>query len=139
MGLSLALVGCGSTKRDERCPAHQMYTSTYANRKFATACCLGSPAIASAKHGLLWPHEVIDPYERTLNGDPYEERLEWAQDLCDEIPSQYDEVWLLMGRDYAEPIIEACELTINDPFLDTDGLHEQHDWMNDILDEQMPV
>lgn len=137
---TLVLVGCGSKKRDERCPAHQMYTSNYANRKFATACFLGVPAIASAKHELLWPHEIIDPYEETLNGESYEDRLAWARRLRAQIPNRYEKLCLLMGREYAEPILEVCcgDYKINDPFKHTSGLHEQHDWMNEILDEYAP-
>lgn len=64
----IAVIGCSKTKAGYRCPAAEMYTGQYFR-----ACLAGARVIApdrvyilSAKHGLLRPSRVIDPYDLRL-------------------------------------------------------------------------
>lgn len=61
--------------------------------------------VLSAKHGLLCPDDVIEPYETTLNEMGKEERQEWARQVFNRLRSivrQADVVVILAGRRYRE-------------------------------------
>lgn len=87
----LILVGCGEQKRDEPCPAKDMYTSTL----FAAARAYAEMHadywyVLSARHpdefgdtcGWIAPETVIKPYNRTLKGlgrDCIRQWVSWCQ------------------------------------------------------------
>ena len=63
----LYLIACAKRKRGTRAAARDLYLS--ASFKKARACVerTGRPwAILSARHGLLWPDDIIGPYEKML-------------------------------------------------------------------------
>ena len=63
----LYLVACAKRKRSTQATARELYLS--ASFKKARTCVerTGRPwAILSAKHGLLWPDDVVAPYEKKL-------------------------------------------------------------------------
>lgn len=66
--MRVVIVGCGKTKVDHSCPARDMYQSELFRKRRAYAE-KSSDAwfILSAKHGLLHPDTVIEPYDETLN------------------------------------------------------------------------
>lgn len=106
--MKIALVSCVKTKRTEATRACDLYTSplfrglrryaeTHADRWY----------ILSAKHGLLDPLTIVNPYEQTLNRMPKKERIAWADsvkaDLTLSTPSDADFI-LLAGKRYREGI-----------------------------------
>ena len=63
----LYLVSCAKSKRDVRAAARDLYRSATFRKSRACVERTGRPwAILSAEHGLLWPDDVIAPYERQL-------------------------------------------------------------------------
>lgn len=65
---TLALIGCGKKKRSIPCPARELYTGPLftASRDWAEA---NAQAywIASAKHLVLEPEQVVEPYDLALD------------------------------------------------------------------------
>lgn len=79
--MRVGLISCSSTKLGHAAPARELYTG-----RFFTACRdwmtvpgrVGTWAILSAKHGLLMPDEVIEPYDCALATMRQGERDAWA-------------------------------------------------------------
>ena len=107
--MRIALVSCVKTKRGAPHPAKDLYTSplflglrryaeTHADRWF----------ILSAKHGLLDPDQVIEPYEATLNTMGVRERRQWAENvksqLVEVLPPDA-EVIVLAGERYRKDLL----------------------------------
>lgn len=68
----LVVIGCGASKRAERCAAGSLYTGPYFGSCLATARAIapaGRVLILSAKHGLLALSDEVDPYDLTI-GQP---------------------------------------------------------------------
>lgn len=79
LGVRIGLVGCVKTKLDRAAPAQDLYTSALfrGRRAFVAASC-DRWYILSAKHGLLAPTLVVEPYEETLMGRPAAAKRRWA-------------------------------------------------------------
>ena len=101
----VVVVQCAATKRNYRMRARDLYNSVLFqwSRVFADefAC---DWRILSAKHGLVHPSDVLDPYDCALPDLTREERREWrdnvAHDAEDWIGSR--RVVVLAGNLYAE-------------------------------------
>jgi len=80
MATRVALVSCVKTKRKSAAAAQDLYISPLFNglRRYSE---LNSDFwyILSAEHGVLYPDQIVAPYERTLNAMPKCERLAWAE------------------------------------------------------------
>lgn len=89
-GERLILLGCVAEKRSVAAPARDLYASPLWEKRRSYSEATGQPwAILSAEHGLVMPHEVIEPYDRSLKDEPIQVRRRWAQrtakaviDLC---------------------------------------------------------
>lgn len=77
--MRVGLVGCVKTKRYEATPARDLYVSPLfrGRRAYVEATC-GRWFILSAKHGLVSPGEVLDPYEDSLNKKSAAAKRNWA-------------------------------------------------------------
>jgi len=64
---TIALIGCGKQKRGYACPARELYTGQHftACREWAEANA-DAYWIASAKHRILEPDQVIEPYDLSM-------------------------------------------------------------------------
>lgn len=79
---TVALVSCSGPKLDQRAPAGLIYTSDLFKKSAAYVRSLGLAddwGILSAKHGLLFPDEVIRPYDQTLSRMSAGERKKWVR------------------------------------------------------------
>ncbi|MFZ1743379.1 MAG: DUF6884 domain-containing protein [Pontixanthobacter sp.] len=100
----VALVSCVKQKRNAAAPARDLYLSQLFRglRQYAETHA-DVWYILSAEYGILRPEQVVEPYERTLNTMPKQERLTWAekvqQQLLGLLPSDA-EVILLAGQRY---------------------------------------
>lgn len=65
----LLVVGCGKSKLSSAAKACELYTGslTRARIEYAKEAAPGAWAIASAKHGLVMPDQVVEPYDATLS------------------------------------------------------------------------
>jgi len=100
------LVSCVSRKREQACPARELYVSDLFRkaRRFAEAS--GCPwFILSAEHGLVAPDQVIAPYERTLNTMRAADRRAWGERVAVQLAAAIPElsrVVFLAGKRYRE-------------------------------------
>ena len=78
---TLGLISCTKSKRKYPCKASEMYQPSdlfkkayaYATKNYDFV------AILSAKYGLLFPDDMIEPYDLTLNNMKSQQRKEWAE------------------------------------------------------------
>jgi hypothetical protein len=83
--IRVALVGCGKTKRTHRAPARDLYTGSLfrAARRYAEAAVAARHIeawfILSARHGLVHPDMVLDPYEATMGGKTVDQLDVWTR------------------------------------------------------------
>lgn len=121
-----ALVSCVKSKHRRPMPAADLYTSTlflglraYAE-EYADAW-----YILSAKHGLLDPGQVIEPYEKTLNRMPIAERRRWAREVNDALAHTLPEgaeVIMLAGQRYREDLVPELRRRGHDVTIPLEGL-----------------
>ncbi len=106
---AIALVSCVSAKRSHAAPAGDLYTSAlFEKAKRYAMSNAGSWYVLSAKHGLLAPHTVVEPYEMTLNDMPSRERREWARKVTaqlERVVAPGDTVLFLAGAKYREGLM----------------------------------
>lgn len=136
MDSTAVLVSCSKTKADERCAAYRMYQSVYFEKMWTTANLIGIPYIISGKHGLLFPDDRIDPYEKNLNDASKQERMEWAEEVIADLPDQFENIVLLAPKKYRYPLEEAIEISDNEydiycPFESHSGNGKQMEWMDE--------
>ncbi len=102
----IGLVACVGKKRPHAAPAQELYDSALfdKSRQFVSRRC-DRWFILSAKHGLLEPTAVVEPYEETLNGKTSEERRAWARRVWTALRRRLrpgDRVTILAGKNYRE-------------------------------------
>ncbi len=108
---AIVLLSCVKSKRDYRCRAGDMYTSTLFKKGMAYAQSVKPKSIfiLSAKYGLLSPDDIIDPYEKTLKNMQADERQQWAQDVIMELRKRCDlnkdQFVFLAGTPYRENLV----------------------------------
>jgi len=113
MSETIALVACVARKAAGPRPAAELYTSPLFHKASAYAARNADAwYILSAKYGLLGPHEIIAPYDETLNRLPAAERRVWARhvlyDLC-EVTRPGDKIIFLAGARYREYLADPLE------------------------------
>lgn len=84
--MRVGLVGCVKRKRRRPAPARELYTSTLflGRRAFVEAMC-DQWFILSARHGLVNPDEVLEPYDETLKDAPEAHRRRWSVGVLDQL------------------------------------------------------
>jgi Family of unknown function (DUF6884) len=84
--MRVGLVGCVKTKVSHAAQARDLYSSALfrGRRAFVESTC-DRWFVLSAKHGLVSPDEVLEPYEETLNGKPTAEKRLWAATVLGEL------------------------------------------------------
>ena len=106
---TLGLISCTKSKRNYPCKASKMYSASDLFRKaysYATKN-YDFVAILSAKHGLLFPDDKIEPYNLTLNDMNSQIRKEWTEKVFNQMKSRlrlgdYDRVFFHAGEKYRE-------------------------------------
>lgn len=106
---TVVLVSCVGKKLSHPAPAARLYHSAWFGKARAYAEFTGDEwYILSAKHGLLHPEQVIEPYDATLNAMPADERKRWAdmvlRQVVEHIPG-CSRVVVLAGRRYRERLV----------------------------------
>jgi hypothetical protein len=108
---TVVLVGCGKEKLAHAAPAKDLYTGPLFRKARAYAERVGDEwAILSAKHFLLLPDRVIEPYERRLQGLAYDYLRQWVWNTNWFIRSRW-ETWnnevrfiCIAGKEYAQAL-----------------------------------
>ena len=104
------LISCGKRKLNHAAPAKDLYIGPLfmLSWKYAQTCNPDKIFILSAKHHLLSPERVIEPYDMTLKHMNIEKRKEWSIGVLKEPRSKTDtkndKFVLLAGRTYLKYI-----------------------------------
>lgn len=100
----IVLVACCGEKREDRAPAKDLYQSPLFRRSRAYAERHGDTwFILSAKHGLLNPATVIEPYDQTLTAMAAADRRTWTARTAEQLRAYADErLIVLAGNRYCE-------------------------------------
>lgn len=144
-----AIVGCGDNKAGEAVAARELYTSNYFGKKreFAEEVC-DEWAILSAKHGVVDPDKVLEPYDVTakdIDPDAYVDRI--ADELAAYAGREWESkgaVWILVsqpyltledesGRTVRGVVSEGVEQAVRFPFRQTSGIGKQMGWLNSCV------
>lgn len=107
---AIVLVSCGKTKLSHAAPACELYTGSL----FRAARRLVERSelpwwILSAKHGLVEPSAVLEPYDQRLPAAK-REREAWGQRVWSDIRRRCPQsvpVVVLAGQDYLRPLIST--------------------------------
>lgn len=113
---SLGLISCTKSKQDYPCKASEMYSASDLFRKaysYATKN-YDFVAILSAKYGLLFPDNEIEPYDLTLNDMNSRQIREWADKVFRQMRRRlrledFDKVFFHAGKKYREHLIPKLE------------------------------
>jgi hypothetical protein len=116
---TVGLVGCARRKLARAAPATELYTSPLFRlaSRFCAATC-NCWFILSARHGLLEPTQVIEPYDATLHGLSRAEKDAWARGVAAQLRERdlldgRHRLLLHAGAAYADPL--APHLTAEQP------------------------
>ncbi len=111
MSAPVVLLSCVKSKRDYRCRAGDMYTSSLFQKMMAYAQSLKPKRIfiLSAKYGLLTLDDLIEPYEQTLKKMKTAARRSWAQGVISALREtcdlDADQFVFLAGEPYRENLV----------------------------------
>lgn len=78
--MKIGLVMCGKQKQEQPCAAKDLYISDrfQSHYKWAKQHC-DEVYILSAKHGLVSPQQLLEPYDVNLISLSYEQQILWGQ------------------------------------------------------------
>ncbi len=128
-GARVGLVSCVKTTRADASAAKDLYDSPlfHGQRRAVEAGC-GQWFILSAKHGLLRPDTVIEPYDETLKGTSRGHKRAWSQRVLAQLRHELGDlhdlaVEIHAGQDYhAHGLVEGLRDAGATVELPTDGL-----------------
>lgn len=135
--MKIGLVGCGKKKENTAKPAAYLYSSQYfeLKRNYADQEC-DIWFILSAKHGLVKPHKIIEPYNTNIKEVDSDKWSHKVINQLQEILHRDDEIIFLAGKDYIEPVkpfFEAAPYQTKYPFKETSGIGEQISFLKDNI------
>ena len=114
---SLGLISCTKTKQDYPCKASEMYQASDLFRKAYSYATKNYDfiAILSAKYGLLFPDDEIEPYDLTLNDMKSEQRKDWAERVFNQMRNRlkleyFDKIFFHAGKKYRQHLIPKLEM-----------------------------
>lgn len=120
--MRVGFIACAKTKASFAMPAGALYASPLYRKSLLAALDLSDRVyILSAKHGVLDPQTLIEPYDLTLKTIPRSQRQEWGREAgkrLDEILSRRDIVTLICGEEYIEPLrpdLERIGVSVEEP------------------------
>lgn len=131
--MKIALVSCTKVKANYPCVAGEMYQQSTLFKKaikFIEQKDYNEWFVLSAKHGLLKQHEIIEPYDITLNNMRASERRKWAELVLKQIENlklnllQVDFYAGVKYRQYLIPVLEQKGIECTVP-LQGKGIGEQ--------------
>lgn len=135
----IILIGCGKTKRTVSCSAADMYEGSLFRARLAHARRSGCPWwIISAKHGLLSPSTVIEPYDVSIESLAAIDRIAWPVGVVQQLLSQLSDdfeprrcvVEIHAGASYADglsSVLAAVSINVAMPLKGL-GIGEQMQW-----------
>ena len=131
----VGLVGCAATKLDRPAPARDLYTSQLFRKAsaYAEATC-DRWYILSAKHGLIRPDEVIEPYDMTLGANDQR----WAdvvrKQLADELADIPGVTLVALAGVRYQTVLRPCQWPFQIPMKGL-GIGQQLGYLTSRLGE----
>ncbi|MFE0620054.1 DUF6884 domain-containing protein [Priestia aryabhattai] len=131
--MKIALVSCTKVKSTYPCNAREMYQQSTLFKKavkYIEQNKYDDWFVLSAKYGLLRQHDVIEPYDLTLNNMKVSERKIWSELILKQIENlqlnikQIDFYAGAKYREYLIPMLELNGIKYNVP-LQGKGIGEQ--------------
>ena len=111
MSKQIVLISCVSEKLKSKSKAKNLYQSTLFKKSLKYAESLNSDYIfiLSAKYGLVGLEEEIEPYDKTLNKMPVNEKKEWAKNVLVQLEEvvdlKNDDFIFLAGMNYRKYLV----------------------------------
>lgn len=132
------LVACVKDKAAGSRPARRLYRSVWFKKARTYVESRGDWRILSAKHGLVAPTQVIEPYEETLNTMPVAERKRWAERVLQGLELILvlgEPVIFLAGARYREFLVKPLLHRGHEIHIPMEGLSigRQLSWLNQHL------
>ena len=131
---TIYLVSCVSKKQIKPSRAKELYISDLFTKARSYVEATGAYwYILSAEHGLLSPEDMVEPYNKTLNTMPIDERRCWGEQVCADLHRiliRGDAVVLIAGAKYREfliPFLIDAGITVEVP-LKGKRIGEQLSW-----------
>ncbi|MDH6674286.1 cytoplasmic iron level regulating protein YaaA (DUF328/UPF0246 family) [Paenibacillus sp. LBL] len=127
------MISCAKTKQSSPCKAKDLYISDlFTKAKKYAESNYDSYFILSAKHGLLDPEEIIEPYDLTLNNQKKDFIEEWSINVSKQLQDTLEEgvsLYFHAGFKYRQFLIPQLESHFNcfTPLLGM-GIGEQLAW-----------
>lgn len=110
----ICLIACASQKQPVAVPAQDLYQSDLFTKsvQWMHRQNFDSWFILSAKHGIVKPDQILEPYNLTLNSLKANVRRQWAEtvlaDLMKVIPESAS-ISFLAGSKYREYLVEPLQ------------------------------
>lgn len=124
--MNVYLVSCVKQKRYERCAAAGLYISPWFKMAGELARRHSDEwYILSAKHGLLWPESVIDPYEQSLRYASAAELADWGNFVCaqmDRLRLCGDSLTIFAGVNYRRHLMDFAATNFDNVHVPMAGL-----------------
>lgn len=116
----VGLVSCSKSKLPHAAPARELYSPSYVfdrSARYVEQHC-DEWFVLSAKHGLVDPDAVLDPYDETLAGAPKARRDAWAEEVREALRERYEgrpvKFVLMAGRAYSGAV-EGLDAEVDEP------------------------
>lgn len=135
----IGLVGCAATKLPHAAPARELYTSQLFRKASAYAeLTCERWFILSAKHGLISPDQVIEPYDAKLGTSSRTSPTvhEWADRVRGQLAAELVDtprvvLVTLAGAQY-QTVLRPCQWPFRIPMKGL-GIGQQLGWLTDQL------
>lgn len=118
--LLVGLVSCSKSKLDHAAPARELYSPSFVfdrSARYVEQHC-DEWFVLSAKHGLVDPDAVLEPYDETLAGAPKARREAWAEEVRAALRERYEgrpvKFVLMAGRSYSGAV-EGLDAEVEEP------------------------
>lgn len=134
---TIFLVACVKTKQPQPMAVKDLYTSEWFWRARAFVELTRCPwYVLSAEYGLLYPDDVVAPYDRTLKQMSAPERRSWGERVqrqLEVLPLEDKTVVLLAGRPYREPVMDYLRSRARDVKVPMENLPQgrQLQWLGE--------
>ena len=143
MRRTLVLIACCKEKLKHSAPAKDLYVSALFQKSRAWAENNGYPfAILSAKHGVIDPDAIIDPYDLSLNGMSNVGRTRWNYKVENQLMSRADlrstdRLIVLAGKHYLG-FSALVPFAIETP-LEGLGIGKRLSWLKQRITSQLDL
>lgn len=133
----IGLVGCGRTKAPAERAAKDLYLGTLfqSARAYAEAFC-DEWIILSARHGVLPPDDLVEPYEQSMSSMRLSEREAWGQRVSSSLNERYRGLRVryvgLAGSEYLRHL--RLQAPLDEP-LDRMGIGTRIKYLRDAVTE----